>query len=351
MEKCDITEHCRYFVNRKNRYCKMTVKAGQEYCGEHMIFDRNTNSDKRGLKRVVCPYDSMHTVYEDKLEKHFKICNARNTVLPQYIIPNVNRGELDERTRHKTLSDFSPEELTYLIEKIHLVYDKCVPPIRKEVLDHEILSEELRNPEYGPKKLKHLAQNASLLRHAEIAGFCKSATAFVEFGAGRGQMSYYIAQNMKKNESRPSMMLLIDRASQKHKFDQKMKDFPFLEVQRIRADIADLCLNSIITLHTVKSIVTVSKHLCGSATDYALRCIAQHLLPSVSYTGILISFCCHHRCDWGSYTGKNFMINEGFLPEDFDVLCGLASWATCGFGRSQNQSLHNNSEACQSSTR
>jgi hypothetical protein len=25
-------------------------------------------------------------------------------------------------------------------------------------------------------------------------------------------------------------------------------------------------------------------------------------------TGILMAVCCHHRCDWSSYTGKDFML-------------------------------------------
>ena len=77
-------------------------------------------------------------------------------------------------------------------------------------------------------------------------------------------MSYYIAQKMQSSDA--CVILLVDRASQKHKFDRKLMEFPKFEVQRIRADIADLCLNLITTLHAVKRIVTVSKHLCGSAT-------------------------------------------------------------------------------------
>jgi len=28
----------------------------------------------------------------------------------------------------------------------------------------------------------------------------------------------------------------------------------------------------------------------------------------LSAAGILMALCCHHRCDWGSYTGKDFML-------------------------------------------
>ena len=28
----------------------------------------------------------------------------------------------------------------------------------------------------------------------------------------------------------------------------------------------------------------------------------------VPVAGILMALCCHHRCDWSSYTGKDFML-------------------------------------------
>jgi hypothetical protein len=61
------------------------------------------------------------------------------------------------------------------------------------------------------------------------------------------------------------LLLLIDRASQRHKFDNKFKDSSTL-CKRIRADIADLCLEFIPVLHLYKRIVSLGKHLCGSAT-------------------------------------------------------------------------------------
>lgn len=49
---------CKHFVSRKKRFCKMTVKLGEEYCGEHMP-SCATNSPDLSDKtlRVVCPLD------------------------------------------------------------------------------------------------------------------------------------------------------------------------------------------------------------------------------------------------------------------------------------------------------
>lgn len=50
--------HCKHFVVRKKRYCKMTVKKGAEYCGEHMpSSDTNANDETDSKLRIVCPLD------------------------------------------------------------------------------------------------------------------------------------------------------------------------------------------------------------------------------------------------------------------------------------------------------
>lgn len=51
---------CQYFVKRKKRYCRMTVKKGSNYCGEHLPqeeLNSESNTDKSNRKRVFCPLD------------------------------------------------------------------------------------------------------------------------------------------------------------------------------------------------------------------------------------------------------------------------------------------------------
>jgi len=67
------------------------------------------------------------------------------------------------------------------------------------------------------------------------------------------------------------LLLLVDRASQRHKFDNKLKETPSL-CKRIRADIADLYLENIPDLHLYKRVVGLGKHLCGSATGQSQIC-------------------------------------------------------------------------------
>jgi hypothetical protein len=67
------------------------------------------------------------------------------------------------------------------------------------------------------------------------------------------------------------LLLLVDRASLRHKFDNRLKEYTML-YERIRADIADLCIERMSALHLYSNIVCLGKHLCGSATGEAKIC-------------------------------------------------------------------------------
>lgn len=57
----DVIKHCKHFVSRKKRYCRMTVKEGEDYCGEHQIEGNRTNETGKigeSKKRIVCPLDN-----------------------------------------------------------------------------------------------------------------------------------------------------------------------------------------------------------------------------------------------------------------------------------------------------
>lgn len=60
LETQEKNPHCKHFVIRKKRFCKMTVKSGEEYCGEHQkIVEREAadESDRNSKLRIVCPLD------------------------------------------------------------------------------------------------------------------------------------------------------------------------------------------------------------------------------------------------------------------------------------------------------
>lgn len=49
--------------------------------------------------------------------------------------------------------------------------------------------------------------------------------------------------------------------------------------------------------------------------------------------GIVIALCCHHRCDWRHYVGREYFKALGLGAEDFYYFQRMSSWATCGMRR------------------
>ncbi|KAL1505529.1 hypothetical protein ABEB36_005073 [Hypothenemus hampei] len=295
--------HCKYFVKRKKRYCKMLVKSGEEYCGEHQMSSSLTKA------RIPCPLDPKHTVYTNKLQSHLRICNARVTTVPSYIEKNINVGQMeyssasDMLSPYQILSTLPKNKVLEVITKINNIYQNNVH-ISEKFLSFPVVEQELEcHSEYGNKTRKHLKQTSAILGYLNECDMLKADTCFIEFGAGRGQLSCWIAEATTQLNN--CKILLIERASPKHKRDNKLSKTSD-RIQRIRADIADLVLEKLEVFSTVKNVIGITKHLCGSATDLAIRCMVQSTLTKCKSTSLLFTFCCHHKCTWTTYTGKNF---------------------------------------------
>ncbi|KAM6066033.1 tRNA:m(4)X modification enzyme TRM13 homolog [Chlamydotis macqueenii] len=184
---------------------------------------------------------------------------------------------------------------------------------------------------------------------------------FVEFGAGRGKLSHWVDVALHNVEN--VQFLLVERATTRFKVDGKHKrrDSVF---ERLRVDIQHLCLKKVPILEKTKlPVVGIGKHLCGAATDLALRCLVESYTtcfdgeneepaPKRSRTdktevasnnpdnesnndckpvaGIVIALCCHHKCDWTHYVGREFFKSAGLGPVEFNYFQRMSSWATCG---------------------
>jgi len=343
MDVISPSDHCHYVVPRKKRRCRMLIKPGNLYCGEHShlletsIDDKTEHADS---KRIPCPLDPKHSCAESRLESHLLKCPSKQECQPEYISKEINIPKQDnefDKLKTNSISSVSDQELLDVIDKVEKMFKNTVKNIAFEVLNHNLIEEEICKEHIGNAASKHLVQNSSLLGHLERLGtFQKSDANVIEFGSGRGQMTYWMAK-ASKSEAKQKF-ILVDKASHRHKFDNKLKDDDTLNISRIRADIQDLVLDQIPQIKaTPGSVIGVSKHLCGAATDLALRCLATFSASSENAQSkietILIALCCHHRCDWNIYVGKEFLMENGFEPQDFPLLCGLTSWATCGTGK------------------
>lgn len=52
--------------------------------------------------------------------------------------------------------------------------------------------------------------------------------------------------------------------------------------------------------------------------------------PRVDVRGLVVAFCCHHKCEYSSYVGREYLRQCGFTVNEFPILCSIVSWATCG---------------------
>ncbi|XP_066478872.1 tRNA:m(4)X modification enzyme TRM13 homolog isoform X2 [Tiliqua scincoides] len=351
---------CAYFVERKRRFCKMVPARGRRFCGEH-----GGHEEEDTRKRIPCPLDPKHTVYEDQLQKHLKKCNSREKPKPVYFAQDINAGlkgatELPEE--QISISTLSKEELENLIRKLRKASNGIKSVLKDQILSHQALEEALNDPKNGDAAFKHLKQQASLLGNMERLNLLGPGRCFVEFGAGRGKLSHWVDIALQGAEN--VHFLLVERETTRFKVDGKHRKNSF---ERLQVDIQHLYLNKVPVLVQSKlPVIGIGKHVCGAATDLALRCLVETYAnfsdkegpapkrvktdgtsltsnnspdetrskcvtenPS-PVTGIVIALCCHHRCDWKHYVGQEFFTTAGLGPVEFNYFKRMTSWATCG---------------------
>ncbi|XP_033477797.1 tRNA:m(4)X modification enzyme TRM13 homolog [Epinephelus lanceolatus] len=363
---------CGFFVKKKKRFCKMIIARGKVFCGEHATMEEGSS------RRIVCPLDPKHTVSEDKLDKHLKKCNSREKPKPVYYVENINAGSTGDKTLQQvSLSERSRTELQSLMDKLKTAVTGLQCDVEDSVLSHPVLQEELNNPKNGDFAHKHLKQQSSLLGHLEALGLLRRGRCFVEFGAGRGKLSHWIHEALKTRDqvetrdqqdtSEDLQLLLVERCSTRFKVDGKHQDTG-ADFERLQVDIQHLDLSKVQLITQKKlPLVAVGKHLCGAATDLALRCLlgkpgpGEETRPPVPkrlrtsepadsrdlpgpgpgpgpgpVLGLAVALCCHHRCEWRHYVGQQFFEQRGLGAAEFSAFCRMSSWATCGL-RPTNQ--------------
>lgn len=348
-------KRCGFYVKRKKRHCKMLPAKGNIYCAEHLCFQEDQEGVEK--KRVKCPLDPSHTVFEERLEKHKEKCNSRKRKIQEFYEENINSGITDyEYTGNEKmpLNAVPTDELCDLIKRVNEYYSKLEITIAKYIGSHKVLKDELENQEYGPTTRKHFIQQASLINILEKSNVFHENTAFVEFGAGKGKLSHWLQKAV--NEIDNVKYVLIDRQNTRNKFDcyHKGKDQGPSFI-RLNIDIEHLNLRKVDHLNG-RGLVGIGKHLCGGATDLSLRCLMELNLnqsndaqsskkakveESPHIELILFALCCFHRCSWPAYVGKNFFIENQFSPVDFHRMTSMCSWATCGFRK--HEEGHNES--------
>ncbi|KAI9505053.1 tRNA:m4X modification enzyme [Coemansia spiralis] len=343
--------------------------------------------------RVLCPYDMSHSVELDKLKKHMgSLCNARPPdTRPNYTLPDCNVVSLPPNYFSETFADsgqlwseeglaksdaqlmVKPGELVYLgsglktkdrsvlqnsdtsskemiseilkpiitsylrrVSRIGVDYNSqtleglldLVKPLEDFRLDcrtHQALLDQQQLTKHS----KHIIQQSSLIGHLDSRGLLDPQYAFVEFGAGKGELSVYVhraVQAKPSSNNRDPSIFLVDRKNFRQKFkikrerdtlDQQRSTAPHRQFERIYLDIRDLDLTKVVELQVIepatgktilRPVVAYSKHLCGAATDLTIRCLERYQEAGGVVAGIAIALCCHHICKYSMF------IDPVYLP-------------------------------------
>lgn len=228
----------------------------------------------------------------------------------------------------------------------------------------------------GKEDLAGEQQVTALVEVMKSSGFTSLSS--VEFGAGRGALTRALHL---ASDGAQSVRVLIDRDRSKGGSRQHTDECRFDEgfALRLRIDIRHFWLAGVPELQGCK-VVGVGKHVCGAATDYALRCLctkvqsrtnvvglpeseeqafeflkqfsraerkamakrigggwkalsfceqverlSQNFPPRVE--GVAIALCCHHLCTWESYVNREWLSEHDLSPADFRLICRMSSWA------------------------
>ena len=166
-----------------------------------------------------------------------------------------------------------------------------------------------------------------LPRPSHPRGLLSETPVYIEFGAGRGMLSlgvdFCLNGCLPTDPAYPAASrgkyLLIDMSPVRFKADRwlrhKESDF-----QRVTGNIRDIDLRQvpIFRPEANRHIVGIAKHLCGVATDYTIRCVLNAMkegpAPGLDVDGVCIETCCHHRCQWHSFVGREVfeeLVGEG----------------------------------------
>ncbi|EPQ15344.1 tRNA guanosine-2'-O-methyltransferase TRM13 like protein [Myotis brandtii] len=275
---------CGYYVAKKKRFCRMVAAAGRRFCGEHA----GAAEEENARKRILCPLDPKHTVYEDQLAKHLRKCNSREKPKPDFFIQDINAGLKDETEIPEQLvpiSSLPEEQLEILIKKLKKASEGLNSTLKDQIMSHPALHDALNDPNNGDSATKHLKQQVD-------------------------------GKHRKKNSV----------------------------FQRLQIDIQHLCLNLALRClvetygarreegneePSAKRIKNnkADKDLDAAAEDGGEGTVAEEWSP---VAGIVVALCCHHRCDWRHYVGKDYFRARGLGALEFHYFQRMSSWATCG---------------------
>lgn len=384
---------CTFFVAAKGRYCRFFAAPGKSRCGAHSesVVERvpcpldpghtvYANRIKQHLK--ICSKRRQEDILARQpfYRSGVNLASAAGGAEDRADAPDAAEGDAEALQRD-------------LIARLEAAFPRAVAALRlpgaaaataeEAAAEAEALLQRSVVAEAGgvAHAEKHDAQNEALASLLAARGFADGALV-VEYGCGRAGLAAAVLA------ARPgARCVLVEREHRRHKAENR-QEHRDENVLRLRLDIADFDLGALVgdplraealpkaadfqtdalgvaagadrgaaqgaaerlgpaerleelwraaaalQAHPPwppRRVLACAKHLCGGATDIALRSLLRRGgVPAA----VCIATCCHHRCDAASYVNLPFLEELGLLAREGDVerLASMAGWAVGGRG-------------------
>jgi tRNA:m4X modification enzyme len=336
----------------------------------------------KGRKRIPCPIDPSHYIFEDMVEKHLPICpkakKQRQQEEQEYYKTNINCGGYGDLCTPRT-EDPSiewAEKIALRVLQVHqrifaknkLEQKEQLAALSFEELHNALPLNDLSKPEleagmmegFNAYKIKtggsrHIPQLASLVGHLRAADALPKIDdnssaqvttptnddkplVLLEMGAGRGVFGLS-AVGVANARNMNAHLVMVERAGTRSKADKIFRTagevktaHPYLKLDNIQfsrlvCDLAHINLPVVVEQEKFREgkVVVIAKHLCGAGTDIALKSLEP---IKAKVKACVFATCCHGICDWKEYVGRDYLRREmeggeeclNFGPSEFDLL-------------------------------
>lgn len=381
---------CHAYLRQKHRFCRQLPSPDSCYCGNHQqeanvehnqsLGGKQTDTNMIQRRRIPCPLDGSHTIWEDTLEKHVKVCPKARLQREQearaYYQLNINGGgygkikvkESQPQNNGNGASKFQrAQDLALRVLEVHqqlfssVKSEKPVASLTLEEIESamemrdasnnevEVLKDSMESYHIRSGGPKHIRQQASLLGH--VRPLARDNMIVLELGAGRGMTGLVVASALAASRDHVEL-IMVEREGSRSKADTVLRNHKSTlknsclcvekvkSWKRIHCDLAHVDMVTALgdrqatstsdhspedTLQvqketTYQPIFAIAKHLCGAGTDLALK----SLYPiKEKVCMIMMATCCHGLCAWEHYVGRDYltavMMND-FGEEEFELL-------------------------------
>ena len=267
---------------------------------------------KKNFTKIPCKYCNA-TILQYHEQKHFKKCSTKlqqDRIKNQpFYHENIHyHGDHSNYQQNKQTPNLTEQEfISKLLSKYNSIKHTLTPIQQSKIDSFPAIQSIYLNTHKNKKKLKHCKQIELIIYHIHniIKSLQLSSNYFLfELGAGKGGLGSMFHRFLQK------FLLIVDINSKyKTKEDSRLN---LNAKKRIQCGLQHLDLDKM-DLAEMKDIdnecIVFSKHLCGAATDFGLRCIINNNNDRFKAKCIGIALCCRTLCSFDTYCNIEYLMD------------------------------------------